>query len=140
MFDIPAAVEAGSNLISKILDKVAPDADLEVKGKITQALTELQKEYEVQLSQLAVNSKEAEHPSVFVAGWRPFIGWIGGLGIGYEILFKPIINGILAIFGFPAYFIGVDITLLQSIVGGMLGLGLARSWDKNNGTDTKKVK
>jgi hypothetical protein len=140
MFDIPAAVEAGSNLISKILDKIAPDADLEVRGQITQALQEMQNEYQIQLSQLTVNTEEAKHPSVFVAGWRPFIGWVGGLGIGYEILFKPIINGILAIFGLPPYFVGVDISLLQSIVGGMLGLGIARSWDKSKNVDTKQVK
>lgn len=140
MFDIPSAVEAVSNMISKIVDKVAPNADLEVKGKIEQALQEMQKEYEVQLSQVTVNLEESKSSSVFVAGWRPFLGWIGGLGIGYEVLLMPIGNAIAAMFGVPPVFIGVDITLLQSIVGGMLGLGIARSWDKKNKVETKKLK
>jgi len=140
MFDIPSAVEAVSNMISKIVDKVAPDADLEVKGKIEQALQEMHKEYEVQLSQVAVNLEESKSSSVFVAGWRPFLGWVGGFGIGYEILLMPIGNAIAVMFGVPPVFVGVDITLLQSIVGGMLGLGIARSWDKKNSVETKRLR
>ena len=140
MFDIPSAITAGSNLISKILDKVAPDADLETKNKLTLALSEMDTEYKEIIAQINVNLKEAEHPSIFVAGWRPFLGWVGGVGLGYELVFMPIVNGLLLVFGVPAVFPGIDINLLQTVVGGMLGLGIARSWDKSNGVETKSTK
>lgn len=41
--------------------------------------------------QLDVNSNEAKHASLFVAGWRPFIGWIGGLALAYQFLLYPLL-------------------------------------------------
>ncbi len=41
--------------------------------------------------QLAINSNEAKHTSMFVAGWRPFIGWIGGLALAYQFLLYPLL-------------------------------------------------
>lgn len=139
MFGIDDAIGAVSNLASTVVTRIWPDATEIEKAKLVQITTEMQNEYNLILNQLAINKEEASNPSLFVAGWRPFIGWIGGLGIGYEILFKPIANGIAVSFGFPIIFIGVDISLLQSVVGGMLGLGLARSWDKKNGAATTNV-
>jgi hypothetical protein len=139
MFDIPSAIEAGSNLISKILDKVAPDADLAERNRMTLALTEMQNEYNSVLAQVNVNNTEASSSSVFVAGWRPFIGWVGGSGLAYQVVLMPVVNGMLLVFGYPAVFPGIDINLLQTLIGGMLGLGIARSWDKSNGAETKRV-
>lgn len=139
MFGIDDAIAAGATLITKIIDKIAPDADIEVKGKIEEALKVMQNEYNVMLAQISVNTEEAKSASVFVAGWRPAIGWVGALGIAYEIVFKPIVNGMLVLAGMPSVFTGIDIGLLQSLIGGMLGLGLARSYDKMKGTDTKTL-
>lgn len=140
MFGIDDAVTAGSNLIKTIIDKIAPDADIEVKGKIESALKEMQNTHDEELAQLEINKTEAQHPSLFVAGWRPFIGWVGGLGLGYELVFKPILNGTLMFFGVVSPFPGIDINLLQTMIGGLLGLGLARSYEKSNSVDTKRVK
>jgi len=136
MFGIDDAIAAGANLVTKILDKVAPDADEEMKAKMTLALTEMQNEYAATLKQIDVDNTEAANPHWFVAGWRPFIGWVSGLGIGYQVLLSPIMNGILGAFGIPAPFPLVDTSLLQTLIGGMLGLGLARSYDKAKGVDT----
>jgi len=136
MFGIDDAIAAGANLITKILDKVAPDADEAEKNKLTLALTEMQNEYAATLKQIDVDNTEAANPHWFVAGWRPFIGWVSGLGIGYQVLLSPILNGILGTFGIPAPFPLVDTSLLQTLIGGMLGLGLARSYDKSKGIDT----
>lgn len=139
MFGIDDAIAAGSKLIDDVVTRIWPDATEVEKAKLAQTSAEIQNQYNVILGQLAINQEEAKSPHWFVAGWRPFIGWIGGLGIGYEILFKPIANGICAAFGIPGPFMGVDISLLQSVVGGMLGLGIARSWDKKNDADTKRI-
>jgi hypothetical protein len=139
MFGIGDAIAQGSNLIKTIIDKIAPDADIEVKAKMEQAMFELQREHISQMAQIDVNKTEASHSSTFVAGWRPFIGWVGGFGLGYELVFRPMMNGVLTLFGVVTGFPGLDITLLQTLIGGILGLGLARSYDKSQGTDTKKI-
>jgi hypothetical protein len=139
MFGIDDAISAGANLITKILDKVAPDADEDLKNKLTLALTEMQNEYAVTLKQLDVNNTEASNPHWFVAGWRPFIGWVCGLGIGYQVLLSPILNGVLMVVGVPSAFPLVDTSLLQTLIGGMLGLGVARSYEKGKGVQTSNL-
>jgi hypothetical protein len=139
MFGIDDAIAAGSKLIDDVVTRIWPDATVIEKAKLDQVTAGIQNEFNVILGQLAINQEEAKNPHVFVAGWRPFIGWVGGLGIGYQILFAPIANGLCLMIGIPAPFLGVDIGLLQSVVGGMLGLGIARSVDKSKGVATTRV-
>lgn len=137
MFGIDDAVAAGSKLIDDVVTRIWPDATEIEKAKLAQASAEIQQQYALVLGQLDIDKTEAAHPSVFVAGWRPAIGWVGAAGLGYQVLFMPILNGLCLVFGIPAPFPAVDVQLLQTLIGGMLGLGIARSWDKSNGTDTK---
>jgi len=130
---------AGFDLIKTGLDKFFPDANEELKGKLSQAAAEISNEYNLQLAQLNINSVEAQHPSIFVAGWRPFIGWVGGSGLAYQFIFMPVLNGVIGFFGMPPVFMSIDIGLLQTTLGTMLGLGVARSYDKKAGTDTKAM-
>ena len=140
MLGITEAISEGSSLIKTIINKIAPDADIEVKAKMEQAMFELQKNHLEVMAQTEIDKVEAQHSSVFVAGWRPFIGWVGGFGLGYELVFKPILNGILLLFGTTVGFPAIDTSLLQTVVGGLLGLGLARSFEKSKGVDTKGIK
>jgi len=108
-------------------------------------------------SQIEVNKAEARHGSVFVAGWRPFIGWVGGLALAYQFLLYPLLIWIWAFgqaqgwipcyidpnqvagpctFSTPPVF---DAGPLFAIVTGMLGIGGMRSFDKVKKVDTKKV-
>ena len=48
--------------------------------------------------QTETNNKNAENPSLFVSGWRPFIGWICGLGLGFNFVIRPIMNYVLLVF------------------------------------------
>lgn len=130
---------AGFDLIKTGLDKFFPDANAELQGKLNSAAASLAGDLQQQLAQLAINQEEAKSSSLFVAGWRPFIGWVGGLGLSYQVLLMPIGNGIAAALGFPAVFVGIDISLLQTTLGTMLGLGVARSWDKKNDAETKTI-
>lgn len=131
---------AGFDLVKTALDKFFPDADEEMKQKFAQANLEIQNQYNQVLQQLQINQVEAAHPSIFVAGWRPAIGWAGASGITYQVLLMPIGNAICGMFGVPPVFVTIDISLLQTLIGGMLGLTAARSWDKANGADTKQFK
>jgi Holin of 3TMs, for gene-transfer release len=130
---------AGFDLAKTVLNKFFPDANEEMRNKFSQASMEIQNEYALQLNQLSINAEEAKSTSVFVAGWRPMVGWVGALGLGYQVLFMPIINGILLFFGIPNVFVGIDITLLQTTLGTMLGIGISRSWEKTKGVDTKQL-
>jgi len=78
---------------------------------------------ELAKGQLEVNKTEAAHKSLFVAGWRPAIGWICGLALMYSTILSPIL-GIW--FTVPP----VDSSLLTSVLMGMLGLGAMRTVEK----------
>jgi hypothetical protein len=139
MFDIPAAVEAGSNLISKILDKVAPDADFAEKNRITLALTEMQNEYNVVLAQLKINDTEAASPSFFVAGARPAAMWVGVISLAYSGIGISLLSWISVLFGgVPLPFI--DTSTQMNLLMGLLGLGGMRTYEKTKGVDTKSMK
>lgn len=83
--------------------------------------------------QLDINKVEAGHRSVFVSGWRPFLGWISGLSIGYVYLFQPILDMILQMFGVEVKWVVLDLGQLMPLILGMLGLGGLRSFEKAKG-------
>lgn len=86
------------------------------------------------LEQIEVNKIEAASTSLFVAGWRPFLGWIGGVGIGYQFLLRPIFNGLISLFGGPHdAFASLEMQDLIAIVVTMLGHSALRTIDKRNG-------
>ena len=104
------------------------DAEIEIERSILRAVSE------ANTAQMAVNEQEAQHKSVFVAGWRPFIGWICGLGIGFQFIARPILNWILLIARpetpqLPS----IDIEAILTLVMGMLGLGTQRMLEKRWG-------
>ena len=83
--------------------------------------------------QLDVNAKEAGHRSVFVSGWRPFIGWIGGSALMFEFILSPCIE-------WYSKFAGLNLTApeiqtgpLLAIVTSMLGVASLRSFEKSKG-------
>jgi len=89
--------------------------------------------------QVAINKLEAANARLFVSGWRPAVGWVCVLGLGYTFLLKPLLPWIIAVGGLivgkasivPAL-PPVDIGELIILLGGMLGLGAMRSVDKFN--------
>jgi len=121
--------------------KFIPDknARAEAKEQIeTQMLTAMTSLVQ---GQLAINAKEAEHGSIFVAGWRPAIGWICGTALGWNYILQPIIS-------WAAFASGVDLaeaprldtTELTTILLGMLGLGGLRTYEKRLGVARTGVK
>lgn len=95
------------------------------------------------VAQIETNKEEAKHSSLFVAGWRPFIGWVGGFSLAYAAIIHPLliwIFSVLAATGViptdvvpPPY---IDSGLLMPVVTGMLGIGAMRSYDKKSGVMT----
>lgn len=84
--------------------------------------------------QLEINKQEAQHSSVFVAGWRPAIGWICGAGLLTHYLVLPLVVWVAFLFG--ANLEGapnLEIGDLMVLLGGMLGLGGLRTYEKRLG-------
>ena len=112
--------------VSDILDKFVADKDLKLKLS-----HELEKEIiSLNRAQIELNKVEASHENVFVAGWRPFIGWACGVALVYHFLIEPIIQYILIIngseFGTPEF----DFSQLSTIVMAMLGMSSLRTYEK----------
>jgi hypothetical protein len=97
-------------------------------GQILNALTGL-----VQ-GQLEINKIEAGHQSIFVAGWRPFIGWVCGSALVMHYLVLPLVVWVAFLAG---YDLGeapkLDIGDLMVLLTGMLGLGGLRTYEKRIG-------
>ena len=83
--------------------------------------------------QLDVNAKEASHRSVFVSGWRPFIGWIGGLALMFEFILSPCIEWYSKFSGLNLTAPEIQTGPLLAIVTSMLGVSGLRTFEKAKG-------
>ena len=91
--------------------------------------------------QLAINAKEAEHGSIFVAGWRPAIGWICGFALGWSFVLQPMATWTILVVGVDLPDLPViELGPLLSILMGMLGLGGLRTYEKRLGVARTGVK
>ena len=117
--------------VTGLLDKFIEDKDQ--KSALAHEIATMSERHaqEALKGQLEINKVEAAHKSLFVAGWRPFIGWICGVGLLYNVL----IAQVLAIwFKVPE----VDPSLLMPVMTGLLGLGAMRSYEKAKGVSREK--
>lgn len=105
------------------------------KGKERRLLefqAELSKQlHEASLKQIEVNIQEAKHKSIWVAGWRPFIGWVCGSALAYQFILRDFISVIFSLNELPQ----LNISQLVTILTAMLGFGTMRTYEK---TKTKK--
>lgn len=120
----------------KLIDRIWPDPTQAANAKFE--LFKLQQSGELQqiAGQLKINEAEASNPSVFVSGWRPFVGWVCGFGLVYSFIGQPLLAWASINFSF-AIPPSLDLGTLLTILGGMLGLGSLRTFEKVNGVDRK---
>jgi hypothetical protein len=112
--------------VGDILDKFVADKDLKLKLS-----HELEKEIvSLNRAQIELNKVEASHENVFVAGWRPFIGWACGISLVYHFLIEPIIQYILIMNGSDFATPEFDFSQLSTIVMAMLGMSSLRTYEK----------
>jgi hypothetical protein len=130
---ITAILSVGNSLI----DRLIPDKTAAAAAKAQLVQMQIQGDLEAMKGQLAADTAEAANQSVFVAGWRPFVGWVCGLAFAYALILQPFI--LLSITAFHvqidrSQIPTLDLSTMMPILIGMLGLGAMRSYDKTQGT------
>ena len=120
--------------VTKVIGRFLPE-DKEARAKAERDLekqlaTHLAK---IDIAQLEINKTEASHRSVFVAGWRPFIGWTCGVALAYTYVLQPIIVFILAQTGYLIDLPSIELGEMMPVLMGMLGLGGLRTFEKFKG-------
>jgi hypothetical protein len=124
----------------KVLDKIFPDetqraaAKLELfKAQQAGEFKEMEIAFELSKAQIDTNKIEAASDNVFVAGWRPAIGWICGVSLAYSAIIEPIARFVAAVvFKYVGVFPTIDSTITMQLLFALLGLGAMRSYDKKN--------
>jgi hypothetical protein len=113
-----------------LLDRFGPEDKTE-KAKAEAEFIRMAAEGELKqiVAQLEINAKEAAHPSIFVAGWRPFFGWAGGIGFIYATMLQPMLAWWSSIKGWPTP-PTLNIDLLWVVITGMLGISTMRTFEK----------
>lgn len=116
--------------ISTLLDKIIPDAD--ERSRLAHEIATLaeRQAHEIAKAQIAVNQKEATSHSIFVAGWRPMVGWVCCAGLATNYLLVPVCNFILTITESPITVPPLDLSEMMPVLLGMLGLGGLRTYEK----------
>ncbi|HBD12857.1 MAG TPA: hypothetical protein DCZ13_11960 [Porticoccaceae bacterium] len=131
----------GLGAIIEGVGKIADDLITSDEERLKVALQEKQIDAALIQGQLDVNKAEAQSASLFVAGARPFVIWVGGFSLAYAGIIYPLLLWVWSFFqvpGSPPPMIESD--SLEVIMLGLLGVGGMRSFDKLKGKDTRRIK
>jgi len=124
--------------VTGLLDKFIEDKDQ--KSKLAHEIATMSQKYaqEIAKGQLEVNKVEAAHKSLFVAGWRPAVGWVCVLGMFGNFITIPFSNFVLALLGIDIVIPLVPLETMMPVLMGMLGLGAMRTYEKKNSVHRDK--
>lgn len=109
-----------------VIARFIPDPEKKREAEIELIRMAAAGELQQVIAQLEINAKEATHPSIFVAGWRPAVGWVCVAAMAFQYLVRPLMIGFgIADISMP----GLDDNL-WAILTGILGIGGLRSLEK----------
>ena len=129
-------LELGKGLIGRFFPDPAQAAAAQLellKMAQTGELAQLAAEADIVKAQIAVNQVEASSASIWVAGWRPFVGWVCGAAFAYKFVLAPAIAFGLTAAGHPIELPVLDFTEMSTVLLGMLGIGALRTVEKVKG-------
>ena len=129
--------QAGMSLIERFFPdpekKAAAQLEL-LKMQQSGDLAALAAETDLAKGQMAINQQEAASASLWVAGWRPFVGWVCGAGLAYVAILEPVGRFTAMVwFHYAGAFPAIDTTITLQVLLGMLGLGGLRTMEKMKG-------
>lgn len=130
------------DLLSPIVDKAldfipSPAEKQKAKLELEKFLAETIAQQNI--AQMDVNKAEASHSSIFVAGWRPFVGWVCGLALAYHFILQPLLVFLSYLSGIELQLPPFDMNTLLTILMGMLGLSGLRTFEKTQGVAREKM-
>ena len=124
-------------LLGDVLDKLIPDKEKANEAKVRLieleqqgALQELLARKEMSLAQTDVAKIEAAHSSLFVAGARPFLLWVGGFAMAWQYIGYPMLQAYLTATGSAIVLPVINGDVLFELVALLLGLGGLRTYEK----------
>ena len=123
-------------VIGSLLEKIIPDPKMAAEAKLKAIelaqngeLAHLDADLKLALGQIEVNKAEATTDK-FRGGWRPFIGWVCGIGVAIQFVVSPLLTWFSMVIGVPIIFPVLDSSVLMTLLFGMLGLGTLRTTEK----------
>jgi hypothetical protein len=119
-------IGAVADLANTVIGRLFPDKSEQERQQLAAVLQVVQ-------GQLETNKVEAGSQSMFVAGWRPFIGWVCGAGCAWNWIGLPVAKFALAAAGHPLPLNPADLSEMMPLLIGMLGLGGMRTFEKVQG-------
>lgn len=137
MIGIDDIVNVVGTLTGKVIDRLWPDPAQAAQAKLellkmqqSGELAKLAADTDLAKGQLAVDQAEASNANLFVAGWRPFIGWVCGSGLAFQFIANPLITWGTQLAGKNVPVPSLDLGTLLTLLFGMLGLGYMRTQEK----------
>jgi len=130
---ISAVLDLGNTLITRLF----PDPVQADQAKLELLKLQQSGELATMTAQTDINKEEAKSSSVFVSGWRPFVGWVCGSAFALHYLVIPIANFVLIATGHKEVVLSFDMQTLLTLLMGLLGLGGYRTYEKVQGVASK---
>lgn len=118
---------------NKVIDRLWPDPAQAAAAKLELFKLQQSGELAVITGQMEINKTEAANPSVFVAGWRPFIGWVCGAACAWNWIGLPMAKALAVYHQVPFALSPADLSEMMPVLIGLLGLGGLRTVEKIQG-------
>ncbi len=119
--------------LGTLIDRLIPDRAAAERAKAEMEQQLVTAANAAAMAQVEVNKVEAAHSSVFVAGWRPSIGWVCAAGLAWAFVLAPIASWALVVLGIKAELPAIHTDYLLELVLAMLGIGGLRTFEKLRG-------
>ena len=131
---IQALIPQIAPILGGVLDRFFPNKEKAAEAQRAIEVALIENSAQINLAQIEVNKEEAKSRSIFIAGWRPFVGWTCGIALCWHFIGLPITTFFIACFGFDVpelpFF---DMDSLLTVLMGLLGLGGLRTYEKMKG-------
>jgi len=126
-------------IIGPLIDRI-PDPNERARAKEAVEAQMLSAMTSLVQGQLEINKQEAQHKSLFVAGWRPSVGWVCSLALAWNFIFQPLLSWVFFSYGLDlAEAPRLDTGELTTVLLGMLGLGGLRTYEKRLGVQSENM-
>lgn len=122
-----------TSAVGTVIDRVIVDKNAAEKAKLEIERELLRSSVQGELAQLEINKIEAASPNIFVAGWRPFIGWVCGIALALQYAIMPQVIWVASLFDATIPMPPAIDQILVELVFALLGLGTLRTVEKIKG-------